>query len=155
MNPTYKERYHVQVPGQAGQDQVSQEQKEEKEKLHRRFVVESFRNQTGSGAAKRARSSNPTTARLTTFPQQTKTHSVCCGFSFLVLNTLFRRLATFPSIRVSSPQQSLTSEFGMGSGVTSATNHQNTMFKNILDNRQCHKTGCKKLCTNFLTESAN
>jgi len=44
------------------------------------------------------------------------------------LNTLFRRLATFPFIRVSSPQLVLTSEFGMRSGVTPATNHQNKTF---------------------------
>ncbi len=63
----------------------------------------------------------------TEYPKTKKPQDVRLRLFFS--NTLFRRLATFPSIRVSSPQQSLTSEFGMGSGVTSATNHQNTMFE--------------------------
>jgi hypothetical protein len=53
--------------------------------------------------------------------------------NILALNTLFWRLATFPSIRVSSPQPRLTSEFGMRSGVTTATNHQNGMFNRFLN----------------------
>lgn len=50
---------------------------------------------------------------------------VCIKFR---LNTLFRRLATLPSIRVPSPQRGLTSGFGMRTGVTPATNHQNKIF---------------------------
>ena len=44
------------------------------------------------------------------------------------LNSKSWRLATFP-VRVSSPQQSLTSVFGMRTGITSATNHQLLKFK--------------------------
>ncbi len=47
------------------------------------------------------------------------------------LNTLYRRLATLPSIRVPSPQRGLTSVCGMGTGVTPATNHQNKIFNFI------------------------
>ena len=48
-------------------------------------------------------------------------------------NAMFWRLPTFP-IRVSSAQQSLTSVFGMRTGVTSATNHQNIILENFIWN---------------------
>ena len=55
----------------------------------------------------------------------------CDKSTIEILNTVFWRLATL-AFRLPSPQQSLTSEFGMGSGVTSAMNHQNTMFKFLM-----------------------
>ena len=48
--------------------------------------------------------------------------------AFRFLNTLFWRLATL-ALRLPSPQLGLTTVFGMRTGVTPATKHQNRIFK--------------------------
>ena len=60
-------------------------------------------------------------------PDNAKTKKPPNG-GYLQLNSLFWRLATFASLRLSSPQLRLTSVFGMGTGVTIAPNHQNKTF---------------------------
>ena len=53
-------------------------------------------------------------------------------------NPLFWRLATLP-FRVPSLQPCLTAEFGMGSGVTTASNHQNTRFDTLHSSQRKHR----------------
>ena len=55
---------------------------------------------------------------------QNTLHEFSFRIKFLVL-----AIAYFPHKRVSSAQQGLTSLFGMGRGVTLATNHQDKKFE--------------------------
>src|SRR3989344_4192260 len=57
-----------------------------------------------------------------------------CYFCFFI-KCFVPAASYFPS-RVSSLQQSLTSVFGMRTGVTSATNHQNKIFNAKKDKRK-------------------